>query len=83
METHVWKIDWNDRLSVGIPEINEDHKRFISLVNEFNRSIVDRMDLSEIKKRLQAILDDAVQHFAHEERLFKQWNYPDVDDHTS
>jgi hypothetical protein len=21
-----------------------------------------------------------VQHFAHEERLFKQWKYPDVDD---
>jgi hemerythrin len=82
VETHVWKIDWNDRLSVGIPEINEDHKRFISLVNEFNRSIVDRMDLSEIKKRLQLIIDDAVQHFAHEERLFKEWHYPDVDDHT-
>jgi EAL domain-containing protein (putative c-di-GMP-specific phosphodiesterase class I) len=29
---------------------------------------------------LQPILDDAVQHFAHEERLFKQWKYPDVDD---
>jgi hypothetical protein len=79
VETHVWKIDWNDGLSVVIPEINEDHNRFISLVNEFNRFIVDRMDLSEIKKRLQLIIDDAVQHFAHEERLFKEWHYPDVD----
>ncbi|MGO8848053.1 MAG: bacteriohemerythrin [Methylocella sp.] len=81
MEAHIWKIEWNDRLSIGIPEIDVDHKRFISLVNEFNRSIAGRMDLSEIKKRLQPILDDAVQHFAHEERLFKQWNYPDVEDH--
>jgi hemerythrin-like metal-binding protein len=70
-------------MSVGIPEIDEEHKRFASLVNQFNRAIVDRMDLGEVKKRLQLILEDAEQHFAHEERLFKQWNYPDVEDHAN
>jgi hemerythrin-like metal-binding protein len=83
LEPHIWKIEWNDGMSVGIPEIDEEHKRFASLVNEFNRAIVDRMDLGEIKKRLQLILEDAEQHFAHEERLFKQWNYPDVEDHAN
>lgn len=43
-------------MSVGIPEIDDDRKRFISLINEFNRSIVDRLNLSEIKRRLQLIL---------------------------
>lgn len=83
MKPPIWKIEWNDGMSVGIPEIDEDHKRFASLINNFNRSIVDRMDLGEIKKRLQFILDDAVQHFAHEERLFKQWEYPDAEDHAN
>jgi hemerythrin len=82
MEQHIWKIEWNDDLSVGIPEIDADHKRFVSLVNGFNKSIVDRMELSEIEQRLQLILDDAVGHFAHEERLFEQWSYPDVEAHA-
>lgn len=82
MKPHIWKIVWNDGMSVGIPEIDEEHKRFCSLVNKFNRAIVDRLDLSEIKNRLQLILDDAEQHFAHEQRLFTKWNYPDADNHA-
>jgi hemerythrin len=83
MEPHIWKIEWNDGMSVGIPEIDDDHKRFASLINELNQSIVDRMDLSETKRRLQLVIDDAVEHFAHEERLFKQWKYPDADHHAN
>jgi hemerythrin len=83
MQTHYWKIEWNDRMSVGIPEVDADHKRFIILVNELNRAIVDRMDAGEIRNRLQLILEDAKEHFAHEETLFGQWNYPDTENHAA
>ena len=83
MEMPVWKIEWSEALSVGIPEIDEDHKRFARLVNELNRSIVNRAQLHEIRHRLQMIIDDAVQHFAHEERLFKVWQYPDSQSHAA
>lgn len=82
IETRIWNITWNDGMSVGIPEIDADHKRFIALVNGFNKSVADRMPMTEVQKRLQAILDDAVEHFAHEERLFKEWRYPDAGDHA-
>jgi len=82
MEPHIWKIEWSDAMSVGIPEIDEDHKRFASLVNDFNRAILDRMSLSEIKKRLLLVLADAAAHFSHEERLFKEWHYPDAEEHA-
>jgi hemerythrin len=83
MEANVWRIDWNDGMSVGIPEIDEDHKRFILLVNQFNQAVAELMDLTEVKKRLQLIIDDASQHFAHEERLFKEWHYPDTEEHAA
>ena len=82
MAEHIWKIEWDDSMSVGIPEIDEEHKHFAFLINEFNHSILDHKDLLEIKSRLRLILDDAVQHFSHEERLFKEWQYPDADDHA-
>ena len=81
--TPIWKIQWSEALSVGIPEIDEDHKSFARLVNDLNRSIVDRAPLTEVRRRLQVIIDDAGQHFAHEEQLFKEWQYPDAQSHAA
>lgn len=72
-ETSSWRLEWTDELSVSIPEIDAEHQRFIQLVNELNEAIVRRMDVAVIKKCMQAILDDAVTHFPHEEVLFKEW----------
>lgn len=69
-------------MSVGIPAIDEDHKRFIALVNGFNEAVVNRMAIAEVKKRMQDLVDDAVKHFAHEERLFKGRHYANADEHA-
>ncbi len=82
MEPHTWKVEWNEGMSVGIHEIDADHKRFILLIDDLNRAIVDRMDLEYVKKRLQLILDDAARHFAHEEKLLQEWRYPDANEHA-
>jgi hemerythrin len=80
--TPTWRLDWDESLSVFIPEIDDEHKRFIRLVNELNEAIVGRQDGAEIQKRMQRILDDAANHFAHEEALFKEWHYPDAEEHA-
>ncbi len=77
-----WHLDWSDGLSVCIPEIDAEHRHFIQLINELNEAIIARMDMEEIKRRMQAILDDAVAHFAHEEALFKEWGYPQAEQHA-
>ena len=82
MKRPTFTITWVDEMSVGIPEIDGDHKNFILLINELNHSITEGKAPTEIKRRLQVIIDDAVQHFAHEERLFKEWQYPDTGDHA-
>jgi hemerythrin len=82
MEPAIWSFEWNDAMSVGIPDIDEGHKRFIDLVDAFNESVADRMAIFEVQKRLQDMLDDAVQHFAHEETLFTEWGYPGADQHA-
>lgn len=81
-KTLPWHLEWSDALSVCIPEIDAEHKNFIVLVNALNEAISGRMQVEEIKKRMQAILVDARAHFAHEEELFKQWQYPDEEEHA-
>lgn len=82
MKKPVWRLDWDDGLSVGIPELDAEHRHFISLINALNQAILNRMDIEEIKRRMHLILADAQQHFTHEEQLFKQWHYPDAESHV-
>jgi hemerythrin len=81
-EPSPWRLEWNEKLSVCIPEIDAEHQNFILLINKLNEAIVGRMDVEQIKYRMQAILIDAAKHFAHEEALFKQWGYPDAEEHA-
>ena len=76
-----WRLEWNSGMSVGIPEIDADHKRFILLVDELNHSITARMKASEIKKRLQQVIEDANRHFEQEEKLFQDRQYPNAAGH--
>jgi len=82
MKRPTWTLRWEAEMSVGIPEIDEDHKQFFDMINLLNRSIIDRMEPAAIKKRMQLIIDDAERHFSQEERLFKEWQYPDIEGHA-
>ena len=82
MQRPTWTITWNDVNKVGIPEVDEDHKPIIHLINDLNRSITEGKSPSEIKQRLQFIIDDAVRHFSQEEKLFHDWQYPDTAGHA-
>ncbi len=82
MAQNTWQLEWNESLSVGIPEIDKEHQVFCALVNSLNQAIAGRMDIGEIQRRMRLIVDDAVQHFAHEEALFREWRYPDAEGHA-
>lgn len=81
--TPIWRLDWDERLSVCIPEIDAEHRHFMQLINELNEAIVGRMEMVEIKSRMQAVIFDAEAHFAHEEALFREWDYPETEEHMS
>jgi hemerythrin-like metal-binding protein len=76
------QLTWNEGMSVGISEIDEDHQRFILLINKLNCSITTGKTPSEIKQIMQLIIDDAVHHFANEEVLISKWQYPDAEAHA-
>jgi hemerythrin-like metal-binding protein len=82
MKKPKWNLEWNEGMSVGIPEIDADHQRFISLLNELNRSITERMKATEIHKRLQHVIDDTERHFEQEEKFFQEWRYPNAGVHA-
>jgi hemerythrin len=44
MEKCEWEIRWSDTLSVGVPEIDGEHRKFVGRVNELNKAILECRD---------------------------------------
>jgi hemerythrin len=77
----MYKILWKNEFETGVPEIDEQHKQLIKLLND----LIDTKDLhvssDEISKALYAIINYADVHFGTEELFLQQINYPKYAEH--
>jgi len=66
---------WTDTLSVGVLELDNQHKRLVALINELNEA----MKVGKSKDTLHKIFDDLVNytihHFSYEESLLQKASY--------
>lgn len=83
MHSHLWKagktaeIEWNeDRMGSGLPEIDEQHREWISRFNEFDRAIVNQQGVQACSDALLFFLRYTETHFQFEEDLMKQYHCP-------
>jgi len=76
-------IEWTDELSVGIEEIDEQHKVLVGLVNEMHEAIHERHGTEAVKSILARLTDYTRIHFAVEESLMRILNYPDYESHLA
>jgi len=74
-------IDWTEELSVGIQEIDEQHKILIDLINRLYESIVKQTDNQEVNEILTELVQYTIVHFAVEESLMRIFDYPDYEGH--
>jgi hemerythrin-like metal-binding protein len=77
MDTNEWELKWTEFLSVGVPEMDREHREFLSLANALNQAIVDCKDKATVLRLMQAILAQATAHFKSEEELLVNCRYPD------
>lgn len=83
MDKSEWEIKWNERLSVGVAEMDEEHRQFIARVNELNRAIVESEDKATVERVMDLMLMEAAHHFWHEQQLLTRWNYPQAAQHAA
>jgi hemerythrin len=74
-------VEWTDELSVGVQEIDEQHKILVDLLNRFHEAVVTGTDGENIKNVLKNLADYTIIHFSVEESLMRIFNYPDYDNH--
>lgn len=74
-------IPWSDELSIGIEEIDEQHKVLVALLNEMNMATKNRLGQEKAAEVLSKLIEYAKIHFAVEESLMRILNYPEYEDH--
>ena len=75
-------IEWSDDiLSVGIEEIDEQHKLLVGLVNRMHDAIHQRHGSDVVKDILAELVDYTRIHFAVEESLMRILHYPGYEEH--
>jgi hemerythrin len=75
------KFDWSDEYSVGIEEIDEQHKTLFLLINRLDQAILDRKGSTVCGGILDALVDYTHIHFSQEQTLMRVGCYPDYDAH--
>jgi len=83
LDRNEWEIAWNDFLSVDVPEMDEEHRQFISRVNELNKAIVESEDKATVARAMDLMLTEAARHFKHEEQILVRWKYPETAAHIA
>jgi len=74
-------VEWTDDLSVGLQEIDEQHKILVSLVNRLYEAIITNREHELIATILNELVDYTIIHFAVEESLMRIFDYPQYEQH--
>jgi len=72
---------WNEALSVGVPEIDADHRRIIDLVNKLHEGLTGLDPGAVVSDSLAALVDYTEYHFSREERAMEHCTYPARQEH--
>ena len=72
-------IKWDDTMSVGIWKMDQQHKRWVELINDLSECISQGSSHESLNKLFSNVAEYTRTHFADEEQLLAKNNYPDLD----
>lgn len=76
-------LEWKDEFSLGIPEIDYEHRKLIQLINEMLVKIYETDREDNTSDYLGEIYARIALHFALEEKIMREKNYDQLADHKA
>lgn len=76
-------ITWSAILSVGVEEIDEDHRKLVGIFNELNHAVTNGESADYVAATFDELVNCTEWHFSHEERLMLKHRYPEIDLHRA
>ena len=72
---------WDHVLSVGVDEVDDDHRKLVNLFNMLNHSVTEEDDPEYLAAILEELINCTAWHFSHEERLMLKHGYEGLAEH--
>ena len=76
-------IEWNESYSVGVKQIDEEHKTIFSLINRLSTAISENKGKEVLGDVLLELKAYTVTHFQTEENLMKEKGFVGYDAHKA
>jgi hemerythrin len=76
-------VVWSKILSVGVDEIDEDHRKLLNIFNILNHAVFDGESPEYLAAVLEELINCTVWHFSHEERLMLKYYFDGAEDHKA
>jgi len=74
-------VEWNATFSVGIQKIDDQHKKFFSILNILYDAIMQGKGEVVVGQVLKELQQYVIFHFQSEESWMELYHYPDIDNH--
>lgn len=74
-------VTWKEEYSVGIPSIDEDHKKLLNLINNIQAAVMCNTGKEFEQESLSQLMDYTQYHFQREEELMRTHGYKDYEGH--
>ena len=76
-------VKWKDEYSVGIEQLDQDHRNLLNLINRFQTTVHYKTGEEFEQGALAELIDYTKTHFAREEDLLKQHDFPGYEAHRA
>ncbi len=70
-------------LTLGVDEIDDDHRRLVGLFNILNHSLMEGDKPEYLVAVLKELINCTIWHFSHEERLMLKYGYEGYVEHMA
>ena len=74
-------IKWTRKMSVGVPELDDDHKGLLAVINELESRAAAAADEEAVRRTLNWLLRYAQTHFAREQAVMSSCKFPMLSEH--
>jgi len=75
------KLDWTDVLDIGLPVIDEQHRKLISYSNSLIQAMALGKDVEVLGKLFEELKGYTSYHFDDEEKYMESIGYPNIKEH--
>lgn len=74
-------LQWKDEYSTGVPEMDEQHKELINIINKLSEGLNSGEGSDYIGEVLLMLANYVLTHFESEEKFMQEIGFPKLEEH--